>query len=80
MKNLVRLACTTVLAISAGTATVTALPTAATAREQPYATLIFVRGGQAVGSMDAYCTGDPVFSGDTTNYDYAVWNYYYECP
>ncbi|WP_428150384.1 hypothetical protein [Brevundimonas sp.] len=80
MKNLVRIVLATAAALAAATSAAALLPTAAVASESPFATIIYVKNYQAVGSADLYCNGDTIYSGDTENYDYTTTNYHHGCP
>jgi hypothetical protein len=80
MRKLAHFAFAAAVMASAVTGAATVFPTSAAAQEQPWATVTYFSGGRPVGTAEWYCSGDVIYNGQTTNYDYETYAYHFMCP
>lgn len=78
MKVLVKLAAAAALALATASAPAAAFTAAAVA--PPWAEDVsYMRDDQPVGGTRYYCDGRAISWGETVDYDYEVWNHWYDC-
>lgn len=80
MKKFIHLALAAALMTSSAVGAATFVPTQAQAAERPWLIMTYIKNGQNVGNTQVFCESPAVDFGDTSNYDYIHYDYYFMCP
>jgi hypothetical protein len=79
-KKLVHLALAAALMASSAAGAATLIPTNAVEAEQPYLTITYLLDVVPVGSVQLFCKGPKIRTGNTADYLTKIFTSYFMCP